>query len=55
MKDYPMTNVTITSTDRQRNQQPDQNQQPGQQNQDPAKQNPQQGGRPSKEKPVQQK
>jgi hypothetical protein len=49
MKDYPMTNVTITSTD------PQQNQQPGQQNQDPGKQNPQQGDRPSKEKPAQQK
>jgi hypothetical protein len=55
MKDYPMTNVTITSIDPQQNQQPDQNQQPGQQNQDPGKQNPQQGGRPSKETPAQQK
>jgi hypothetical protein len=55
LKDYPMTNITITANDPQEKQQPGQNQQPGQQNQQPGQQNPQQGGQPGKDKPPQQK
>jgi hypothetical protein len=50
-----MTNVTITATSPQQNEQPGQNQQPGQQNQQPGQPNPQQGVQPNKDKPPQQK
>jgi hypothetical protein len=61
LKDSPMTNVNITAAEPQQNQpgqnqQPgQQNQQPGQQNQQPGQNNPQQGGQPNKDKPAQQK